>query len=68
MDHRVKLVSDCCSEWGMVWLQQVSAHSPPPPPQGTKLEPLLFVIMINDLGIPGTYLLKYDDDTPFRKL
>ena len=34
----------------------------PPPPQGTKLEPLLFVIMINDLGIPGTYLLKYDDD------
>ena len=32
-------------------------------PQGTKLGPWLFVVMIDDLDIPGAELWKYVDDT-----
>ena len=31
--------------------------------QGTKLGPWLFIIMINNLDIPGFELWKYDDDS-----
>ena len=31
-------------------------------PQGTKLRPWLFIIMINDLDVKGTDLWKYVDD------
>ena len=52
--QRVKLGSDCFSEWGAI---------PAGVPQGTKLGPWLFIIMINELDIPDNKLWKYVDDT-----
>ena len=52
--QRIKLVEECFSEWDSV---------PSGVPQGTKLGPWLFVIIINDLNIRNASLWKYVDDT-----
>ena len=52
--QRVKLANDCVSEWGAV---------PAGVPQGTKLGPWLFLLMINDLKITEVSTWKYVDDT-----
>ena len=57
--QRVKLSSDCFSEWGAV---------PSGVPQGTKLGPWLFILMINDLHLPGLEAWKYVDDTTLAEV
>ena len=52
--QRVKLERDCKSEWKDI---------PAGVPQGTKLGPWLFVLMIDDIGVTNTDLWKYVDDT-----
>lgn len=52
--QRVRLERDCQSEW---------IDFPAGVPQGTKLGPWLFVLMIGDIGVTKTDLWKYVDDT-----
>ena len=51
--QRVKLGNDCLSEWRNI---------PAGVPQGTKLGPWLFILMIDDINTSNTELWKYVDD------
>ena len=55
----VKLSADCFSKWDSV---------PAGVPQGTKLGSWLFLLMINDLMVPGVQTLKYVDDTTLAEI
>ena len=53
--QRVKLSKDCLSDWGKI---------PSGVPQGTKLGPWLFLLMIDDLSVSEIFnMWKYVDDT-----
>lgn len=52
--QRIKLAEGCLSEWCSV---------PSGVPQGTKLGPWLFVVMMNDLIIDDARVWTYVDDT-----
>ena len=52
--QRVKLGEDCLSEWRNV---------PAGVPQGTKLGPWLFILMITNINTSNTNLWRYVDDT-----
>ncbi|PFX20112.1 Transposon Tf2-6 polyprotein [Stylophora pistillata] len=57
--QRVKLSSDCSLEWGAV---------PSGVPQGIKLGPGLFILMINNLHAPDFEAWKYVDDTTLAEV
>ena len=52
--QRVKFGNDCLSKWRNI---------PAGVPQGTKLGPWLFILMIDDINTSNTELWKYVDDT-----
>ena len=57
--QRVKLANDCYSEWSLV---------PAVVPQGTKLGPWLYILIINDLNTVSNSLWKYVNDTTLAEV